>query len=117
MTDKEFWDISFQENQTALAAHHQQDTDLPDPAIIAISNVLEPLGFSYSGEFDPIEFDLEDYDWIEIGVYAIASNSDWIGVLSYSLMEYWSCSNFVSTQFKLEITKKVHQLNDQIHTA
>ena len=32
MTDKEFWDISFQENQTALAAHHQQDTDLPDEA-------------------------------------------------------------------------------------
>ena len=61
----------------------------PSPETLAINKVLEPLGFSHCGEFYPIEFDLDDYNWIEIGRSAIAYTDTYVAILDYSLMEYW----------------------------
>lgn len=49
------------------------------------------LGFDHGGEFYPVEFPVEDYEFIEIGkcAIAIATANGYIAVLNYSIMEYW----------------------------
>lgn len=82
---------SFEENQKALEAHRKMIADLYEPSAetIEFNNALKPLGFDHQGDFYPVEFPVEDYEFIEIGKCAIATSNGYIAVLNYSIMEYW----------------------------
>lgn len=58
-------------------------------AVVAINNILEPLGFDHQGEFYPVWFPTDDYKFIEIGKCAIALSEGYAAFLDYSIMEYW----------------------------
>ena len=67
----------------------QNDVYEPSPETLRINNVLEPLGFNHGGEFYPVEFDVDSFEWIEESTYAIAYTDTYIAILNYSIMEYW----------------------------
>jgi len=96
----------FEQNQAALTAHRAMIANLsePSPETLAINKVLEPLGFSHGGDFYPVEFDCDSYKWIEIGCSAIAYTNTWIGVLNYSIMEYWEADH--NNSGLVELTEK-----------
>jgi hypothetical protein len=64
-------------------------TTIYEPGEETLNAVLEPLGFDHQGDFYPVEFPVEDYEFIEIGKCAIATANGYIAVLNYSIMEYW----------------------------
>ena len=70
----------------------------PSPETIAINKVLKPLGFSHRGDFYPIHFDPDDYKWIEIGCSMIAYTDTYVGILNFSLMEYWEHADLESPE-------------------
>lgn len=76
----------------------------PSAETIEFTNALEPLGFDHQGDFYPVEFPVEDYEFIEIGKCAIATANGYIAVLNYSIMEYWEIHQ--NTTEILEMTKK-----------
>ena len=61
----------------------------PSLETLRINNVLEPLGFNHGGEFYPIEFDVDSFEWIAGYIYGIAYTDNYIAILNYSIMEYW----------------------------
>ncbi len=81
----------FEANQKALALHQQMIGALyvPNEETLRFDIALRPLGFDYGGDFYPVEFPVEDYEWIEIGKCAITHTGVYIAVLNYSIMEYW----------------------------
>ena len=103
---KQFWDDSFEQNQAALTAHRAMIASVsePSPETLAINKVLEPLGFSHGGDFYPGDFDYDSYKWVEIGCSAIAYTDTWIGVLNYSIMEYWEADH--NNSGLVELTEK-----------
>jgi hypothetical protein len=90
--------FDFEENQKALAAHHARLAALyvPSDLALAVTEILKPLGFEFRGEFDPMDFDFDDYIWVEVEESAIAYTDTYIAVLNYSEMEYWELDNIES---------------------
>jgi hypothetical protein len=80
-------------------------TTIYEPSEETLNAVLEPLGFDHGGDFYPVEFPVEDYEFIEIGKCAIATANGYTAVLNYSIMEYWEASQ--NTIEFLEKTIKV----------
>jgi hypothetical protein len=104
---QQFLDDLFEKNQAALTAHRAMITDLyePSPETIAINKVLEPLGFSHGGNFYPVEFPFEEFEWIEIGCSAIAYTNTYIAVLNYSIVEYWEVPYLEASDNNSELIK------------
>jgi hypothetical protein len=77
---------------------------------------LKALGFIHKGEFEPIEFDADDFNHTcEIGCWIIAiqckQNSDgcdefcqpfYIALLDYSKMEYWEIADGATIRIELD---------------
>ncbi len=61
----------------------------PTEETLRFNAVLEPLGFNHGGEFYPVEYPVDDYEFTEIGKCAIATSDNHILVLNYSIMEFW----------------------------
>lgn len=70
----------------------------PIPEVLAVDEVLKPLGFSHGGDFYPIHFDPDDYKWIEIGCSMIAYTDTYVAILNFSLMEYWEHADLESPE-------------------
>jgi hypothetical protein len=55
-----------------------------------LHKALSNLGFKHQGDFEPIEFDADDFDNIcEIGSWIVAIQKEYIALLFYSEMVYW----------------------------
>jgi len=79
--------VAIAPDTTAPEAEEEIDED--DRARIEFNNAVESIGFDHQGEFYPIEFAPEDYEWTEIGRCMIATAENYTAILNYSLMEYW----------------------------
>lgn len=110
---QKFWDDVFKKNQAALTVHQARIDSLCEPSeeTLKFNAVLEPLGFDHGGEFYPIEYSVDDYEFTEIGKSAIATSDNHILVLNYSLMEFWESFKNSDELRKLAI-KAVSELED-----
>ncbi len=58
-----------------------------------LNDGLLNLGFDYQGDFDPIEFNANDFNTCEIGAFIVATRKGYTVFLDYSDMTYWDIDN------------------------
>lgn len=101
------FDDQFEETQKALELHRQAiaATYEPSDETIAFNKLLEPLGFDHQGDFYPVEFPVDEFEFTEIEKCAIATSGNYMAVLNYSIMEYWEIHQNTFEIF--EMTKEI----------
>jgi hypothetical protein len=81
-----------------------------------LNDKLTALGFKHQGEFEPIEFDADDFDHIcEIGSFVVAVQTKYTAILYYSEMVYWDIADdSIKTVLKAIEAISAHELKRHV---